>query len=114
MSRNTLVDSSRTEVEENVQGRRSPVASVTLKLRKPKPDKKVQWTEATVDNEHLNRKKSKCCCVYVKPKLMGESSTESEDECEHCTGHVEVKKEKSKKKSRPHESDEDSEASDRG
>jgi hypothetical protein len=33
-----------------------------------------------VDNEHLNRKKSKCCCVYVKPKKFGESDSESESD----------------------------------
>lgn len=40
----------------------------------------------------MDKKKSKCCCVYVKPKVFGESSSESEDECEHCFGHVELKK----------------------
>jgi protein phosphatase 1 regulatory subunit 11 len=45
-----------------------------------------------VDNEHLNRKKSKCCCIYVKPLEFGESSSEEEDECENCHGHVELKK----------------------
>lgn len=66
----------------------------TLKLRchKPKTDKKVQWTAKTVDNEHMNKKKSKCCCIYKKPKTFGESSSESEDECENCYGHVEHRK----------------------
>uniref|UniRef100_A0A8D8BNE6 E3 ubiquitin-protein ligase PPP1R11 n=1 Tax=Culex pipiens TaxID=7175 RepID=A0A8D8BNE6_CULPI len=63
-----------------------------LRLQKPRSDKKVQWTNGTVDNEHMNKKKSKCCCVYVKPREFGESSSESEDECEHCYGHVELKK----------------------
>lgn len=40
----------------------------------------------------MNKKKSKCCCVYVKAKAFGESSSESDDECEHCFGHVEIKK----------------------
>ena len=37
----------------------------------------------------MNKKKSKCCCIYVKPKKFGESDTESseDDECEHCPGH---------------------------
>ncbi|KXJ75986.1 hypothetical protein RP20_CCG010521 [Aedes albopictus] len=63
-----------------------------LRLQKPRSDKKVQWTNGTVDNEHMNKKKSKCCCIYVKPREFGESSSESEDECEHCFGHVERKK----------------------
>lgn len=63
-----------------------------LRLKKPKNDKKVQWTMETVDNEDMNKKKSKCCCIYVKPRQFGESSSESEDECEHCFGHVELKR----------------------
>uniref|UniRef100_A0A8C5PQ06 E3 ubiquitin-protein ligase PPP1R11 n=1 Tax=Leptobrachium leishanense TaxID=445787 RepID=A0A8C5PQ06_9ANUR len=54
--------------------------SLTLKLRKRKPDKKVEWTCDTVDNEHLGRRSSKCCCIYEKQRAFGESSTESEDE----------------------------------
>lgn len=26
------------------------------------------------------------CCIYEKPKDFGESSSESDDECEHCHG----------------------------
>ena len=75
-----------TEVDGGAQG---PV----LKLRlKKELRKKVSWTSETVDNENLGKKKSKCCCIYVKPKTFGESDTESDDsgaesDCEHCTGH---------------------------
>lgn len=36
------------------------VRTVRLTLRKTKPAKQVKWSTETVDNEHLNRKKSKC------------------------------------------------------
>ncbi|XP_045126436.1 E3 ubiquitin-protein ligase PPP1R11-like [Portunus trituberculatus] len=69
---------------------------VRLKLHKPRT-KKVSWTNDTVDNEHLGKKKSKCCCVYVKPHEIDMSSSETDDdECEHCLGHVEKKKKKKK------------------
>ncbi|EFN82980.1 Uncharacterized protein C7orf10-like protein [Harpegnathos saltator] len=69
------------------------VPTVRLRLRKPKSNKKVQWSQGTVDNEHLNKKKSKCCCIYEKPKTFGESSSEdSDDECEHCHGHKDAHK----------------------
>lgn len=89
----------------------SPNPSVTVKLRKARNrlEKKVSWTEDTVDNEGLGKKKSKCCCVYQKPvkndpeednSSSDSSSDESDDgECEHCSGHVE--KSKSKQKSSP-------------
>lgn len=39
--------------------------TIVLKLRS-KSNKKVQWDSNVIDNEFLNRKKSKCCCVYCK------------------------------------------------
>lgn len=65
---------------------------ITIKLRR-KDKKKVNWKSDTVDNEHLNKKSSKCCCIYEKPRRFGESSSESEeDDCDHCRGHVDKKK----------------------
>lgn len=64
---------------------------VHLKLKKPKNNhKQVSWDVHAVDNEHLNKKKSKCCCIYEKPKKFGEpdedESNESDDECDSCMG----------------------------
>ncbi|ESN96720.1 hypothetical protein HELRODRAFT_163817 [Helobdella robusta] len=50
-------------------------------------ERRVQWAETTVDNELMNKKKSKCCCIYTKPRAFGESDSESEDEDDHCTHH---------------------------
>ncbi|XP_053625776.1 uncharacterized protein LOC128683830 [Plodia interpunctella] len=77
--------------EEPVQ----PIAVITLRPPRTKERKKVVWTEDTVDNEDMNKKKSKCCCIYEKPRKFDESDSESsDDECEHCSGHVEKKKHK--------------------
>jgi len=65
---------------------------VHLKLKKPKKShKQVSWDAQTVDNEHLNKKKSKCCCIYKKPKKFGEPDTDEsnesgDDECASCIG----------------------------
>eukprot|EP00116_Pleurobrachia_bachei_P017286 sb/3477548/ len=57
-----------------------PQARVVLK-KKNKP-RGVQWDESTaIDNEHMNKKSSKVCCIYHKPKEFGES--DSEDDCHH-------------------------------
>ena len=86
-----------TQVEEEspTTSQEDTVAAVKVKLKKPKSKltKKVSWTEDTVDNEAMGRKKSKCCCIYRKPRedLEESSESESEGECEHCSGHVEVK-----------------------
>ncbi|XP_062385980.1 E3 ubiquitin-protein ligase PPP1R11 [Sardina pilchardus] len=60
--------------------------SLTIKLRKRKTEKKVEWSSDTVDNEHLGRRSSKCCCIYEKPRQFGESSTESEGEDDEGCG----------------------------
>jgi hypothetical protein len=45
-----------------------PVAVITLRARAPR--KKVVWTDDTVDNEHMNKKKSKCeCTLGLTPRL---------------------------------------------
>lgn len=65
---------------------------IHLKLKKPKnTSKQVSWDAHTVDNEHMNKKKSKCCCIYEKPKKFGEpdeneSSDNNNDECDSCMG----------------------------
>ncbi|XP_050306976.1 E3 ubiquitin-protein ligase PPP1R11-like [Anthonomus grandis grandis] len=79
---------------ETVDEQDHAVPRLTVKLKKPRTDRKVQWSTETVDNEHLGKKKSKCCCIFNKPRKFGESSSSdsSDDECEHCQGHVEKKK----------------------
>ncbi|KAJ1941204.1 Type 1 phosphatases regulator ypi1 [Linderina pennispora] len=38
---------------------------------------RVQWTDDTVDNEHMGKKKSKVCCIFRKQRQFGESDSES-------------------------------------
>ncbi|XP_001355047.3 E3 ubiquitin-protein ligase PPP1R11 [Drosophila pseudoobscura] len=58
----------------------------------------VRFHESVVDNEKMNRRKSKCCCIYRKPHPFGESSSDTDDECEHCFGHPEVRARNRQKK----------------
>lgn len=58
-----------------------------LRLARPHNPRRVGWQSGTVDNEHMNKKKSKCCCVYRKPRPFGESSSDEEDDCKACVGH---------------------------
>ncbi|KEG01298.1 hypothetical protein YYE_03886 [Plasmodium vinckei vinckei] len=52
----------------------------TLRIVKLAPKKKVTWDKDTVDNEHANKKSSKVCCKYKKPRRFDESSeSESSD-----------------------------------
>ena len=90
--------SSRTEtVDKNDKEEDNREPALKLKLKAKEEDKKaVKWTEDTVDNEGLGKKKSKCCCVYVKPpkpRMPGDPASSSDDsdtdddECKHCPGH---------------------------
>lgn len=50
-----------------------------LKLRGGKTRKKrVRWENNVIDNENLNRKKSKKCCIYHKSRNWDESDSESD------------------------------------
>ena len=65
---------------------------IRLRLTKnpPRSGRRVSWTTDTVDNELMNKKKSKCCCVFQKAKNWDESSSEDENadkDCAHCKGH---------------------------
>lgn len=63
---------------------------IHLKLKKPKNNRKqVSWDAHAIDNEHMNKKKSKCCCIYEKPKKFGDpdgADSNDNDECDSCMG----------------------------
>jgi len=75
-----------TEAGSQVDNREENSTTLKLKLqKKDKTRKKIQWTEDTIDNEGLGKKKSKCCCQYTKPrKDLDCSSSEDEEDCDHC------------------------------
>ncbi|CAJ0960486.1 unnamed protein product, partial [Mesorhabditis belari] len=84
---------------ETVPQRGGEGSNLVLRLNDPGPSTQeatdqnhhVRWATDTVDNEGMGKKKSKCCCIYKKPKKWDESDTESDsdNETEHCRGHVE-------------------------
>ena len=74
--------------------RSPPTATNTLRLTANQAHtiirRRVSWTTETVDNEGMGKKKSKCCCIYQKPRAWDQSSSEDENEdedCQNCRGH---------------------------
>jgi protein phosphatase 1 regulatory subunit 11 len=69
--------------------------TLVLELHRPTDTgPRVRWTEGTIDNEYMNKKKSKCCCVYTKPhdpETDDHKTTENDeyDNCQHCRYHTE-------------------------
>ncbi|KAJ2662006.1 Type 1 phosphatases regulator ypi1 [Coemansia sp. RSA 1200] len=45
---------------------------------------RVRWTDDTIDNENMNRKKSKVCCIYRKERQFGESDSDESDDSSSC------------------------------
>ncbi|WKY06874.1 hypothetical protein Q1695_006784 [Nippostrongylus brasiliensis] len=78
----------RTEVVTEQQGKEELV----LRLRsEPVADRpRVTWAADVVDNEHLGRLKSNCCCIYTRPRVWDDPTTWEQDEAEteHCRGHT--------------------------
>ncbi|XP_016971030.1 E3 ubiquitin-protein ligase PPP1R11 [Drosophila rhopaloa] len=70
--------------------------TLQLRLEHPRDERRVVFHAGVIDNEHLNRKKSKCCCIYKKPLAFDESSSEDDEDCEHCFGHPEKRKRNAK------------------
>ncbi|VDL58353.1 unnamed protein product [Hymenolepis diminuta] len=61
----------------------------------------ITWAPGTVDNEYMGKKKSKCCCVYEKPRNWDDPSSSSSSDSdendddpnprrctENCRGHT--------------------------
>ena len=57
------------------------VERLVLRLRKPPNRRGVRFTEDTVDNEHMGKKKSKSCCIYHPP------SDDEDDGCDRKNPH---------------------------
>ncbi|RRT42104.1 hypothetical protein B296_00018847 [Ensete ventricosum] len=64
--------------------RSQPPETLVLRLKRPK--KKVSWKEGTVDNEFLNRKSSKKCCIFHKQKPFDEDDSDEEDRADKPAG----------------------------
>ena len=75
---------SATVVEDKAAAKEGREGTV-LRLRlDPRPH--VKWDEDVVDNEHMNKKSSKRCCIFHKKRAFGESSSESESESDDGGG----------------------------
>lgn len=60
----------------------TPVLHLRPRSEKEKQKKKsrsqVRWTDDVVDNEHMNKKKSKICCIFHPQREFGECSSDSD------------------------------------
>ena len=71
-------DEKEIEKEEIVLKKKPDTHYLAMKL-----PKKVTWSEDTVDNEHMHKKKSNICCIYHRPKLSPDDpDTSSCDSCD--------------------------------
>ncbi|KAF9155046.1 Type 1 phosphatases regulator ypi1 [Linnemannia schmuckeri] len=70
-----------TEAEEEGSADEDDHAHGVLSLTgEPSTERRVQWDDDVIDNEHLNKKKSKICCIFKRQKEFDESSDESSSE----------------------------------
>ncbi|KAM0021047.1 putative Type 1 protein phosphatase inhibitor [Helianthus debilis subsp. tardiflorus] len=61
----------------------APSQTTTLTLTLNPRKKKVTWKEGTVDNEFMQKKSSKKCCIFHKEKPFDEDTSDDEDCHDH-------------------------------
>ncbi|KAK9868554.1 hypothetical protein WJX84_006503 [Apatococcus fuscideae] len=62
---------------------------LTLRLKpRPRNRKAVKWADDVVDNEEMNKKKSKRCCIFharPKPGQWDDDLDSDDDTCMQCS-----------------------------
>lgn len=58
----------------------TPILHLRSAEEKKKAKSNVKWEDDVVDNENLNKKKSKICCIFHPNREFGESSDSSSGE----------------------------------
>ncbi|KAF9117180.1 Type 1 phosphatases regulator ypi1 [Mortierella sp. AM989] len=66
-----------TQIEEDDTGEDNHLHGVLELTGESDTGRRVQWDDDVIDNEHMDKKKSKICCIFKKQKEFGESSDES-------------------------------------
>ncbi|KAG0309905.1 Type 1 phosphatases regulator ypi1 [Linnemannia gamsii] len=79
-SRTMTVHATETGEEGSADEEDNHVHGVLSLTGEPSTERRVQWDDDVIDNEHLNKKKSKICCIFKRQKEFGESSDESSSE----------------------------------
>ncbi|EOA28033.1 hypothetical protein CARUB_v10024209mg [Capsella rubella] len=70
---------------ENPVSQSQPTERLVLRLNRKK--KKVSWKDGTVDNEFMQKKSSKKCCIFHKQKPFDEDDSEEEEDNNHHHHH---------------------------
>ncbi len=74
----TTNNETNTQLELEAQTQETKLEFKNLKLKK-----NVNWSEDTVNNEGLGKKKSKICCIYHRPRLNPDDPS-SDESCSSC------------------------------
>ncbi|CAN8247610.1 unnamed protein product [Cochlearia groenlandica] len=62
-----------------------PTERLVLRLNRKK--KQVSWKDGTVDNEFMQKKSSKKCCIFHKQKPFDEDDSEEDEDHHHHDHH---------------------------
>lgn len=69
-----------------MQSQTTTQSKIVLKLHykedeEQKDEKKVKWSEDTIDNEHMNKRKSNICCIYCPRRHTPKYDEQYVDTC---------------------------------
>ncbi|XXG72122.1 hypothetical protein AAC387_Pa07g1284 [Persea americana] len=74
----TTTTTTTTTIEEEASSTSTQPQTLILRLSRPK--KRVTWKEGTVDNEFLNRRSSKKCCIFHKEKPFDDDDSDEDED----------------------------------
>ena len=83
MSHTITITETKEKVLKNEEKEKEESNLTNVKLTLQPPKKNVTWTEDTIDNEHLNKRKSKICCIFHRPRLNHDDPS-SDESCSSC------------------------------
>lgn len=60
----------------------TPAGVLHLTLAPKRRKKSLKWSQDTVDNENLGKRKSKKCCIFHARRQFGDWSDDNDSDCE--------------------------------
>ncbi|UVC50114.1 hypothetical protein MACK_003983 [Theileria orientalis] len=80
----------KTECNDSQSDDTQGVTEISCRPPDARNDRSVTWDPDTVDNEHLNRKSSKSCCIFTGKKRCNHNSNIEDSDTDSSTSDIDT------------------------